>query len=139
MGRLVTGGEIGPSIMAIVERSRHNLAAIVLWCMFLTLYLGGTFLLVIGLVSATQTWWAAIHQHADLWRLSAKTLELLIMAAGFILVLIIPLIQGQDRRRRKTRKVERGSEMRRTTFAADQGHPTISQKPPEEQSRCPEI
>ncbi len=75
----------------------HNkLSALVLWCVFLALYLGGTVMLVIGLVLASRMWWAAMHQHASLWVISAKTGEVMVMAVGLLLVLVIPLIHHKS-------------------------------------------
>lgn len=79
--------------MAMFERFRHNLSTFILWCAFLGLYLGGAVLLVIGLVFAVRMWWALIEQNAGLWALSTKSAEVFVLAAGFVLVLIIPFRQ----------------------------------------------
>jgi hypothetical protein len=96
--------------MAIVQRLRQNLSALILWCVFLALYLGGAFLLVIGLVFAARTWWSLIHQHAGLWAVCAKTAELFVMAAGFFLIMVIPFIQRRAGQWSTSWRVERRSE-----------------------------
>lgn len=93
-----------------MERFRHNLSAFVLWCTFLGLYLGGTVLLVIGLVFASRTWWALIHQHAGVWLISTKTAEVFVLAVGLVLVLIIPFLQHQAAGRSRAWRAERRSE-----------------------------
>jgi hypothetical protein len=75
---------------------RNKLSALILWCVFLALYLGGAVMLVIGLVLASRMWWAAIHQHASLWVISAKTGEVMVMAVGLLLILVIPLIHHKS-------------------------------------------
>jgi hypothetical protein len=82
--------------MVPMGRVRHKLSACLLWCALLALYLGGTIMLVIGLIVASRTWWALIHQHASLWAISAKTTEVLALAVGLMLVLIIPIFQHQS-------------------------------------------
>ena len=75
---------------------RNKLSALVLWCVFLVLYLGGVVMLVIGLVLASRIWWAAIHQHASLWALSEKSVEALALGLGLLLILIIPLFHRRS-------------------------------------------
>ncbi len=79
-----------------MARLRNKLSALVLWCVFLVLYLGGAVMLVIGLVLASRMWWAAIHQHASLRVISVKTGEVMVMAVGLLLILVIPLIQHKS-------------------------------------------
>lgn len=57
-------------------------------------------MLVVGLLFASRTWWALIHQHASLWAISAKTTEILALAVGLMLVLILPIFQHQSFSRR---------------------------------------
>lgn len=57
-------------------------------------------MLVVGLLFASRTWWALIHRHASLWAISAKTTEVLGLAVGLMLVLIIPILQHQSFSRR---------------------------------------
>jgi hypothetical protein len=79
-----------------MARLRNKLSALVLWCGFLALYLGGAVMLVIGLILASQVWWAAIHQHASLWVISTKTAEVMVMAVGLLLILIIPVFHHKS-------------------------------------------
>ena len=95
--------------MSFWERFRHNFSACVLWCAFLALYLGGTFLLVIGLVVSLRTWWAIVHQHAGAWQIVAKTSEVLILAIGFVLILIVPLLRRRAASRRGAWRTDRRS------------------------------
>jgi len=79
-----------------MARLRKTLSALVLWCVFLVLYLGGVVMLVIGLILSSGLWWAAIHQHASLWTIGGKTAEILVMAVGLLLILIIPLFHHKS-------------------------------------------
>jgi heme/copper-type cytochrome/quinol oxidase subunit 1 len=72
---------------------RKKISALVLWCAFLGLYLGGAVMLAIGVFFASRQCWAAIHQHAGPWTIGRKTAELFILALGFILVLIAPVFE----------------------------------------------
>jgi hypothetical protein len=96
--------------MALAGGFRHNLFSFLFWCVLLALYLGGAFLLLIGLVLAARTWWAIIHQHASLWAVSAKTAELFVIASGFFLILIIPFLQRLAGHRPGSWRAERRSE-----------------------------
>jgi hypothetical protein len=79
-----------------MARLRNKLSALVLWCAFLVFYLGGAVMLVIGLIFASQAWWADIHHQASLWVISAKTGEVMVMAVGLILILIIPVFHHKS-------------------------------------------
>ena len=105
--------------MPLIDRFRHNLSALVLWCAFLGLYLGGAVLLVIGLVFAARTWWALIHQHAGWWAVSTKTAELLVLAVGFLLILVIPFLQRQATDGTKLWRAGRRSGMKGRAPAAE--------------------
>lgn len=75
---------------------RKKLSVLVLWCAFLMLYLGGVFMLVVVLFLASQVRRAAISQHASVWVLGPKTVELLVMAVGLLLILIIPVFHHKS-------------------------------------------
>lgn len=105
--------------MENTERVRHCLSTVILWCVFLALYAGGTFLLVIGLIFAAQAWWAAIHQHESLWALQAKTANLFVMAAGISLIVIIPILQRGAGRGAGSWRAEKRSEMKSGAPAAE--------------------
>jgi predicted signal transduction protein with EAL and GGDEF domain len=79
-----------------MARLRNKLSALVLWCVFLVLYLGGAVMLVIGLILSSQVWWAAIHQQTSLWAISVKTGEVVVMAVGLLLILIVPLFRHKS-------------------------------------------
>ena len=79
-----------------MTRLRNKLSALVIWCVFLVLYLGGMVMLVIGLILASRVWWRAISQHASLWVISGKTAEVLVLGVGFLLILIIPLLHHRS-------------------------------------------
>jgi hypothetical protein len=79
-----------------MERLRHKLSVLVLWCVFLALYVGGAAMLGVGLFLASQEWWVVLHQHTSMWLISAKTVEMLIVGLGFLLILIIPLFQPRS-------------------------------------------
>jgi heme/copper-type cytochrome/quinol oxidase subunit 1 len=98
--------------MPFMERFRHKFSALVLWCTFLALYLGGAALLVIGLVIASRRWWALIHHHANAWLIGTKTVEVLVLAVGLVLILIVPLLQRQANGRSEAWRAERRSEMK---------------------------
>jgi heme/copper-type cytochrome/quinol oxidase subunit 1 len=89
---------------------RKKLSALVLWCVFLGLYLGGAVMLAIGVFFASRQCWAAIHQHADPWTIGRKTAELFILAIGFILILIVPVFEYKSADRNGTWKQGRRSE-----------------------------
>lgn len=109
--QVIATGRVEESVRmtAFVERLQHNLSAFVLWCVLLAIYLGGAFLLAIGMLFASRTWWALIHQHASLWAISAKTAELFVMAAGSFLVLIVPFLQRRASHHGKSWRAERRS------------------------------
>lgn len=89
------------------EQFRHDLTAAVIWLAFLALYLGGAVLLMIGLVFGWRQWWTIIHQHADVWLVAGKTIELAVLALGLLLVLINPLLQRPGRGDRAWRRERR--------------------------------
>lgn len=108
-----------------MARLRNKLSALVLWCVFLVLYLGGAVMLAIGLILASRVWWAAISQHASLWSISTKTAEVLVLGAGLLLILIIPLFQHRSVGRSGAWRTGRRAE---TEFpvAADKDGPLIT-------------
>jgi len=77
-------------------RIRKKLSALVLWCAFLGLYLGGAVMLAIGVFFASREWWATIHRHAGPWEIGTKTAEFLILALGLILVLVVPVVEHKS-------------------------------------------
>lgn len=79
-----------------MARLRSKLSALVLWCAFLALYLGEAAMLVIGLILSSRAWWAAIQQHANLWAVAGKAAEVLILGAGLLLILIIPVFHNKS-------------------------------------------
>lgn len=104
-----------------MEQLRRKLAALILWCAFAALYLGGVFLLIVGLVFAARTWWMLIQHHAGMWQIGTKTAEFLILAIGFVLVLIIPFLQRHAVDRSGLWRAERRSEMKSRVPMTDQG------------------
>lgn len=70
---------------------RNKLSAAVLWGVFLALYVGGAVMLIIGVMLASRAWWSAVHLQASLWVISVKTAEVLVMAVGLLLILILPV------------------------------------------------
>lgn len=106
-------------MMAIIHRFRHNVSSVILWCAFLALYLGGALLLVIGLAFAARTWWELVHQPTGFWALATKTTELFTMAAGFLLILIIPTMQRRPAHQRNSWRVERRSEIKSESSLTD--------------------
>lgn len=93
-----------------MARIRKKLSALVLWCAFLGLYLGGAVMLAIGMFIASREWWTAIHRQAGPWELGTKTAEFFILAFGFILVLIVPVLEYKSVDRRRAWKMGRRSE-----------------------------
>lgn len=79
-----------------MARLRNKLSAVVLWCVFLALYLGGAVMLVIGVILASRAWWRAVHHQAGFWVISEKTAEVLVMAAGLLLILILPVFHRKS-------------------------------------------
>jgi len=67
-------------------------------------------MLVIGLVLSSRAWWAALHQHASLWTIAGKTAEILVMAVGLLLILIIPVFQHESIERSGASRTGRRSE-----------------------------
>jgi len=100
---------------------RRKLSAIVLWCAFAALYLGGVLLLAIGLVFASQTWWTLIQHQASAWEIGTKTAELLVLAVGLIVALAIPILQRRAVERSGVWRSERRSEMKSRVPVTDQG------------------
>lgn len=105
--------------MEMMKQLRRKLSALILWCTFVALYLGGVFLLIIGLVFASRTWWTLIQQHAGWWAISTKTAEAFILAVGLVLVLVIPFFQRRAVDRSSPWRAERRSEMKSRVPAAD--------------------
>jgi len=103
------------------EQLRRKLSAFILWCAFAALYLGGAFLLIVGLIFTSQTWWMLIQRHAGTWEISTKSAELFVLAVGLILVLIIPFLQRRAADRSGPWRAERRSEMKSRVPATDQG------------------
>lgn len=95
--------------MSLHEGFRHTLSVLVLWCSFLALYLGGAFLLVVGVVFAGRSWWLLIPHHAGLWAVSTKTTEFFVLTVGFALILITPFLQYQAAGGGRLWREERGS------------------------------
>ncbi len=89
---------------------RKKLSALVLWCTFVALYLGGAVMLMIGFYIACGDWWAAIHRHAGRWAVGARTAELLVLLLGLILVLIVPVFERKTVDRSRAGKTGRRSE-----------------------------
>jgi hypothetical protein len=79
------------------------------------MYVGGAALLILGLVFTGRIWWALIHQHANLRDVLARSSEVLILAIGFLLVLVIPLAQFRGIARLARWRDERRSEMKGKT------------------------
>jgi uncharacterized protein YqgC (DUF456 family) len=102
-------------------RIRSKLSVLVLWCVFLALYLGGTVMLVIGLILALRIWWAAFSQHASLWVMSAKTAEVTVLGAGLLLILIIPLLHHRSVDRSGAAKSKQKDETDRRVAADKRG------------------
>jgi|GEM_PF-2620955 len=65
-------------------------------------------MLGIGLILASQLWWAAMAQHASVWVLGPRTAELLVMAVGLLLVLIFPVFHHKSVGRSGTQRTGRG-------------------------------
>lgn len=98
---------------------RRKLSSFILWCAFAALYLGGLLLLIIGLAFASQEWWMLIQHHASAWAISTKTAEVLILAVGFILALVIPIVQRRAAGHSELWRSERRSEMKGRAQATD--------------------
>jgi hypothetical protein len=94
---------------------RKKLSALVLWGTFVTLYLGGTIMLMIGFYIAFGDWWAAIHHYAGRWAVGTKTAELFVLLLGLILVLIIPVFERKSVDRSGAWKAGRRSESKSLT------------------------
>lgn len=98
--------------MTEIGHFRHAVASFVLWGVFLCLYAAGAGILLLGLIFTGKTWWITIHQHAALSAVFAKTGEVLLLGVGFLLVLIIPLIQLRGSGEGKLWRSERRSEVK---------------------------
>jgi hypothetical protein len=96
-------------------------SALILWGTLLVLYLGGAVMLLIGVVLASRTWWAVIHQHAGLWVISTKTAEVLVLAFGFMLILVVPVFRHASVGRNGGWRTGRRSEKVRRVPVDDQG------------------
>ena len=93
-------------------RLRRAISSLIVWCVFLCLYVGGTAILALGLVFTGKTWWVVILQHASLWSRFVKTGEVLLLAVGLLLVLIIPFLQFRGLGRVTHWNDERSSRMK---------------------------
>lgn len=102
-----------------MKRLRQKLSALVLWCAFLALYLGGAVMLVIGLVFASREWWRLTHQQASLWLISTTTAEVLVLALGLALIMFVPFLQRRSARRNGAWRAERRSETKGRVPKAD--------------------
>lgn len=102
-------------------RIRNTLSVLVLWGVFLVLYLGGTVMLVIGMILALRIWWEAFSQHASLWAMSAKTAEVMVLGAGLLLILIIPLVRHRSIDRSGAAKSNQNAETDRRIAAGKRG------------------
>jgi hypothetical protein len=82
--------------MPILKKLRHRLSVLVLWCGRLALYVGGAAMLLIGLLIASRGWWVAIHQHASMWLISTRALEVVTLGLGLLLILIVPVFHDRS-------------------------------------------
>ena len=73
------------------------------------LYVGGAAILALGLIFIWKTWWTVMHQQAGMWSKFVKGGEVLLLAVGLLLVLIIPFLQF-----RGLGKVKRWNDERRS-------------------------
>ena len=89
---------------------RKKLSALVLWCTFVALYLGGAVMLMIGFYIACGDWWAAIRHHAGRWAVGTRTAELFVLLLGLVLVLIVPVFERKSVDRSGAGKTARRSE-----------------------------
>ena len=105
--------------MSFWARFRHSFFAGVLWSAFLLLYVGGAVLLVIGLVIASRSWWALVHQHGSARQIAARSAEVFVMAAGLVLALIVPLLRRQATGRSGAWRTGRRSEMKNQAPAVE--------------------
>jgi hypothetical protein len=101
--------------MADLGRFRRTISSLLLWGIFFCLYVGGAALLALGLIFTGKTWWAVIDQHAGRWPIFVKTGEVLFLAAGLLLVLIIPFLQLRGLRKLTRWNEERRSSVERKT------------------------
>lgn len=104
---------------------RKKLSAVVLWCTFVALYLGGAVMLMIGFYIACGDWWTAIHHHAGRWAVGTKTAELFVLLLGLVLVLIIPVFERKSADRTGAWKTERRSESKIKASSLGKGSITI--------------
>jgi hypothetical protein len=79
--------------MASIGRFRRTISSLLLWGTFFCLYAGGTALLALGLIFTGKMWWAALHSPAGRWLILVESGEVLLLAAGLLLVLVIPFLQ----------------------------------------------
>lgn len=94
---------------------RKKLSALVLWCTFVGLYLGGAVMLMIGFYIACGDWWAVIHRHAGRWAVGARAAELFVLLLGLILVLIVPVFERKSVERSRAWKTGPRSESKDQT------------------------
>lgn len=117
--------ENGLDFTLYMGRMRSKLSVLVLWCVFLVLYLGGTVMLAIGLALALRIWWAAFSQHASLWVMGAKTAEVVVLGAGLLLILIVPLLRHRSVDRSGAAKSKQNTETDRR-IATDKRGPLMT-------------
>ncbi|HVA00046.1 MAG TPA: hypothetical protein VMV34_00170 [Terriglobia bacterium] len=99
--------------MADIGRLRRAISSLLLWGIFFCLYVGGAAVLALGLIFTVNTWWAVMDQHAGRWTIFVKTGEVLFLAAGLLLILIIPFLQLRGLRKLTRRNEERRSDIQR--------------------------
>ena len=78
--------------MAGTGRLRRTISSVLLWGVFFCLYVGGAAVLALGLIFTSKTWWAVMDQHAGRWPIFVKTAEVMFLAVGLLLVLVIPFL-----------------------------------------------
>lgn len=94
--------------MASTGRFRRAISTFLLWSIFFCLYAGGTAVLALGLIFTLNRWGASLHPPARAWPILLATCEVLLTAAGLLLVLIVPFLQFgslEKLRRQKQAKV----------------------------------
>lgn len=84
------------TIMSAVQKLRRTISFFLFWGMCLVLYLGGAAILSMGLIFSTRIWWALIHQPASPDLIITKSTMLVVLALGFVLVVINPIVHLQE-------------------------------------------
>ncbi|MEJ2009811.1 MAG: hypothetical protein P8Z30_16930 [Acidobacteriota bacterium] len=82
--------------MPAFEHFRNRVSGFAAWCIFPVVYLGGALLFLLGLIFSAQAWWVLVHQHGNLWEISAATAEIIVLATAFFLVAAIPLLHRRE-------------------------------------------